>query len=371
MDKQQTKYLLITQVKMEDAHKLLKIPKSECPDIWIRLPRHKWPKSWYSMEDPVVPLERNLYGHPLAGLLWERQFEKILSSTACTAAMAKRAQQGSGEERVTAKSKPMTARMPSVVSSSTSSNPVRTSCGNQDPGKSVAGDDRSGKPERPSPPGCSKEDYGQSWSSQEWKSGVAAHDRSGKPWKTSWDILQKVAPHREEPFLDGNAHSVRYGETIHDGSGKPENLNHQEEAKSENFVMGSDAAEFVDKVKDQVRNRQKRMSNVAESGEEHSIIWGMFMAATMNAATFMGKNFSTIQNFVMNSEDLTLKQMFDVTAQLVNNQDEINGLDKIQWEKNSWKRLSLIGDETVINLQRTKVCLLSVCVVLREDPSTS
>ena len=67
-----------TQVKMEDAHKLLKIPKSECPDIWIRLPRHKWPKSWSSMEDPVVPLERNLYGHPLAGLLWERQFEKIL-----------------------------------------------------------------------------------------------------------------------------------------------------------------------------------------------------------------------------------------------------------------------------------------------------
>ena len=40
--------------------------------------------------------------------------------------MAKRAQQGSGEERVTAKSRPMmnlTARMPSVVSSSTSSNP--------------------------------------------------------------------------------------------------------------------------------------------------------------------------------------------------------------------------------------------------------
>ena len=34
-----------TQVKMEDAHKLFKIPKSECPDIWIRLPRHKWPKS--------------------------------------------------------------------------------------------------------------------------------------------------------------------------------------------------------------------------------------------------------------------------------------------------------------------------------------
>ena len=72
-----------TQVKMEDGPKLLKIPKSECPDIWIRLPRHKWPKSWSSMEDPDVPLERNLYGHPLAGLFWERQFEKILLKYGC------------------------------------------------------------------------------------------------------------------------------------------------------------------------------------------------------------------------------------------------------------------------------------------------
>ena len=70
-----------TQIKMEDAPTLLKIPKSECPDMWIRPPRHKWPKSWSSMEDSVVPLERNLYGHPLAGLLWERQFEKILSKS--------------------------------------------------------------------------------------------------------------------------------------------------------------------------------------------------------------------------------------------------------------------------------------------------
>ena len=73
-------------------------------------------------------------------------------STACIAAMVKRAQQGSGEQRVTAKSRPMmnlTARTPSVVSSSTSSNPGRTSYGYQDPGKSVASDDRSGKLEKP------------------------------------------------------------------------------------------------------------------------------------------------------------------------------------------------------------------------------
>ena len=116
---------------------------------------------------------------------------------------------------------------------------------------------------------------------------------------------------------------------IHDGSGQPDSANSQEVADFETFVMGSDAAEFLNKVKDQVRSRQKRMSNVAESGEEHSIICGIFMAATMNAATFMGKKFSTIQSFIKNSEDLTLKQMFDVTAQLVNDQEEIHGLDKI------------------------------------------
>ena len=250
--------------------------------------------------------------------------------------MEKRDQQESGEERVTAKSRlvmNLTARMPSVVSSSTSSSPGKTWYGYQDPGKSVVVDDRSGKPDRLSPAGYSKEDYGQSWSSQEWKSVAAAHDRSGQPDNTSWSMVQQVRPHHEEPLLAGNAQSVRYGEIIHDGSGQPDSVNYQEEAESETFVMGSDAAEFVNKVKDQVRKRQKRMSNVADSGEEYSIIWGIFMAATMNAATFMGKNFVDTQNLIMNSKDLTLKQMFDITLKLVSEQDEINNWTKFNGER--------------------------------------
>ena len=259
----------------------------------------------------------------------------------------------------------LTARTPSAVSSSASSNPGRTSYGYQDPERLVL-DDRTGQPVETSRSDYSQKDYGLSWSSQVWKSGAAEHDLSGTPEEMSWDTLQKVDPLRDEPLLGGNAHSARYGETIHDGLGKPENLNHQEEADSENFVMGSDAAEFVNKVKDQVRNRQKRMSNFAESGEEHSIIWGMFMATTLNAATFMGKNFSTNQSVVKNHDELTLEQMFDVTAHLVNNQDEINGLDKILYGKNSWTRLSLINDEIVINLQRTKVYVFSDSVLCPE-----
>ena len=48
----------------------------------------------------------------------------------------------------------------------------------------------------------------------------------------------------------------------------------------------------------------------------------------------MGKNFSTIQSVVKNHESVTLEQMFDVTAQLVKNQEEINCLVKNSvWEE--------------------------------------
>ena len=60
-----------TQIKMEDAPTLLRIPKLESPDVWIRFPRHQWPKPWGNIEDPVVRLARNLNGHPLACLLRE------------------------------------------------------------------------------------------------------------------------------------------------------------------------------------------------------------------------------------------------------------------------------------------------------------
>ena len=62
--------------------------------------------------------------------------------------MAKRSQQDSGEERVTAKSTPMMnriARTPSFVSSSTSVSPGKKHYGNQDPWRSVTGEDRSGR----------------------------------------------------------------------------------------------------------------------------------------------------------------------------------------------------------------------------------
>ena len=60
-------------------------------------------------------------------------------------------------------------------------------------------------------------------------------------------------------------------------------------ARPQNFAKRNDETElelsvesrsFVNRVNDQVRKRQKRVSNVAGDGEEHYMIWGMFMAVT-------------------------------------------------------------------------------------------
>ena len=124
--------------------------------------------------------------------------------------MAKRIQQESGEERVAAKSRPMmnlTARMPLVVSSPTSSSPGKTwykILGNLlwqmiDQGNLIDSPQQVIQNRIMIVLGLLKSG----------KVRLGAHDRSGKPEKISWDMMQQVAPHREEPLLDGNAHSVR------------------------------------------------------------------------------------------------------------------------------------------------------------------
>ena len=87
------------------------------------------------------------------------------------------------------------------------------------------------------------------------------------------------------------------------------------------------------------------------------------MAVTMESAIFIGKNFQNNRNSIANTADLTLKQMFDISAKLVSEQEEISGLETIGWENHSWKYLSLIGDERIINLQRTKVYVFSDSVL--------
>ena len=211
----------------------------------------------------------------------------------------------------TAKSRPMmnlVARKPSLVSSSTSVSPGKRYYGSQDPWSSVAKEDRSGRPDKGtdlfeasdhhyheqfmesfSSASYSKLDGDRAWSSQEWKTETTTYDRLGRPDKTSWRMVRKVGPGHEEILLDGTAQSVRNEEALRDRSGRPDDINSQEEARPQNFVIVNDETElelsvesrsFVNRVNDQVRKRQKRMSNVAGSEEELSMIWRMYMAIT-------------------------------------------------------------------------------------------
>ena len=67
-----------TRVKMEDASKLLTIPKSECPRHFGFVHHDTNGLNHGPVWKIQSFLLKGIYTHPLAGLLWERQLEKIL-----------------------------------------------------------------------------------------------------------------------------------------------------------------------------------------------------------------------------------------------------------------------------------------------------
>ena len=87
------------------------------------------------------------------------------------------------------------------------------------------------------------------------------------------------------------------------------------------------------------------------------------MSSTSQSSVFMVNNYSDNWYSINNTKDLTMKQMFDISEKLVSEQDEIYGVRTINWEHSSWKYLSLIGDEQIISLQRTKVYVFSDSVL--------
>ena len=220
----------------------------------------------------------------------------------------------------------------------------------------------------------SKWDDDRAWSSQEWKTDLETYERSERPDETSWRTTREVRPgfSHEETLHDGTTQSTMNEDVPRDRSGRPD-IGSQEEAWPQQFIIGNDETEselsmgsrsFLNRVNDQVRKREKLSSmNIAENDEKHSMIWGMFVAVTLESAVFMGKNYLDNCHSTVNTTDLTLKQMFDISTRLVSEQDEISGLETVGWENHSWKYLSLIEDERIINLQRTKVHIFSDSVL--------
>ena len=96
------------------------------------------------------------------------------------------------------------------------------------------------------------------------------------------------------------------------------------------------------------------------------------MSSTLETSVFMGKNYSeTLRSIKNTGNDLTLKQMFDISDKLITEQsDEIYGVTPINWEDSSWKQLSLVNDEEVISLLHAKgLRIFRFCVMSWKDES--
>ena len=132
--------------------------------------------------------------------------------------MAKILQQDSGEERVTAKLRPMMsliARVSSNASSSTSVSPVKRSYGNQNPWSTIVEKEEGSFDyyyheqfmESFSSASYSKWDDDHAWSSQEWKTDTEMCERPGRPDVTSWGATRESQPgfSHEETDHDGTA----------------------------------------------------------------------------------------------------------------------------------------------------------------------
>ena len=109
------------------------------------------------------------------------------------------------------------------------------------------------------------------------------YERPGRPDVTSWEATRESQPgfSHEETHRNGTAQSVVTEVMPREGSERPD-VDSQEGAWPQQFVIGNDETElelsvesrsFVNRVNDQVRKRQKRISNVTEDGEKHSMIW--------------------------------------------------------------------------------------------------
>ena len=146
--------------------------------------------------------------------------------------------------------------------------------------------------------------------------------------------------------------------------------------RAQQLVIGDDETEldlslgsrsFLNRVNDQVRKRQKQFpKDATEDSKEHSVIWRMLMSSTLESSVFMGKNYSDNWQSIKNTKDPTMKHMFDISAKSVSEPHEIYGVNTINWEDSSWKYFSLIGDEHIICLQRTKAYVFSDSVLCLE-----
>ena len=204
------------------------------------------------------------------------------------------------EKRVTAKSKPMmnlvsrcSERTADVLASTASESPVKTRHESQIPLRSWTQQHlRTVRPVKDAYSSSYEWNVDKTWSSQEWKSDEVMEVRTGRP--------VKFAQHTDRFIVENDK------------------MDSDTDAESE---MSFKSRSFLHRVNDQVRKRQTRFSKDAtKDSDKHSVLWGMFVSSTLQASVFMVKNYSDNLHSTKNTEDLTMKQMFDISENLISEQ---------------------------------------------------
>ena len=209
--------------------------------------------------------------------------------------MSKRTQKDSGEERAMMNLvSRCSERTLDVLASIASQIPVKTRHESQLPLSSrTEQHQRTGRPvEDAYSSSYSEWNVDKTWSSQEWKSDELMEDRTGRA---------VVFAQHTDRFI------VEY-----------DNMDSDTEAESD---LSLKSRSFLHRVNDQVRKRQNQSSKDAtKDSDKHSVIWGMFVSSTLQASVFMMKNYSDNLLSTKNTEDLTMKQMFDISENLISEQ---------------------------------------------------
>ena len=127
----------------------------------------------------------------------------------------------------------------------------------------------------------------------------------------------------------------------HDGTGRlvvclqrgaPQHFVIEDDEAESDLSLGSRSS--LHRVNDQVRKRHKQSSMDATERQRRAFCdMENVHVFTLQASVFMGKNYSDTWHSIKNSEDLTMKQMFDISEKLVSEQsNEIYGVKTISWE---------------------------------------
>ena len=110
---------------------------------------------------------------------------------------------------------------------------------------------------------------------------------------------------------------------------------------------------FLNRVNDRLRKILHHSSTDAmQHIDNRSSIWCMFMSSTLEASVFMGKNYSESLHSIKNTgNNLTLKQMFDISEKLIIEQLKSAGKvlhgDNYLWSSLSHAKVYVFSDSVL------------------------